>query len=152
MAARATLAAHLKPEEWKSDPDCPEQTLLSFDKYCKRFKKWLNITGMTNEREDVVWDMLCMAGGNDMEDLLTHQAQVNMIHLPEIRADNQAQPPIQARREIRADTWDIGQAINKTTNPVMSRLKLWYEMPQGDSLDAWINEIKKQAERITWRT
>ena len=32
----------------------------------------------------------------------------------------------------------------------MSRLRLWYEMPQGDNLDSWINEIKKQAERITW--
>ena len=52
MAARATLAAHLKPEEWISDPDCPEQNLLSFEKYCKRFRKWLNVTGMTDERED----------------------------------------------------------------------------------------------------
>ena len=44
----------------------------------------------------------------------------------------------------------VRHAINKTKNPVMSRLRLSYEMPQGDSLDAWINEIKKQAERILW--
>ena len=91
MAARATLAAHLKPTEWKSDPDCQEQNLLSFDKYCKWFQKWLNITGMMDECEDVVWDMVCMTGGEDMDDLLTHQVMVNMIHLPEIRTDNQAQ-------------------------------------------------------------
>ena len=156
MAARATLAAHLKPEEWKSDPDCPEQNLLSFEKYLKRFRKWLNITGMTDEREDIVWDMLTMAGGEDMEDLLGQQAQVNMIHQPEIQLDNRAQPPIQGRREIRADTWEVGiekvrQAINKTNNPVMSRLRLWYEMPQGDNLDQWINKIKKQSERIIWQ-
>ena len=82
---------------------------------------------MTDEREDIVWDMLTMAGGDDMEDLLSQQANVNMVHLPEIRADNLAVPPVQGRREVRADTWEIGvekvrQAINKTTNPVISRL------------------------------
>ena len=129
--------------------------MLSFDKYCKRFRKWLNITGMTAEREDVIWDMFCMAGGEEMEDLLTHQALVNMVHIPEIRANAQAHPPIEGRNAIPADTWEVGiekvrDAINKTTNPVMARLHLWYEMPQGDNLDAWINEIMKQSERITW--
>ena len=32
----------------------------------------------------------------------------------------------------------------------MARLRLWYEMPQEDNLDAWINKITKQAERIMW--
>ena len=67
MAARAQLAAHLKPDVWKSDPDCPENNLLSFEKYCKQFRKWLNITGMTGEREDIVWDMLTMAGEGQHE-------------------------------------------------------------------------------------
>lgn len=56
---------------------------------------------------------------------------------------------------IPADTWEAGvekvrEAINKTTNPVMARLRLWYEMQQGDNLDAWINEIMKLSEQITW--
>ena len=153
--ARATLAAHLKPEEWKADPDCPEQNLLSFEKYCKKFKKWLNITGMADEREDIIWDMLTIAGGDDMEDLLAQQANVNMVHQPAIQADANVNPPVQGRNERRADTWDVGvekvrQAINRTTNPVMSRLKLWYEMPQEDPLDTWLSKLKKQAKRVTW--
>ena len=94
MAARATLAAHLKPEEWKADPDCLEQTLLSFDKYCKRFRKWLNIKGMSDERVGIVWDIFCMAGREELEDLLTHQVLVNMAHVPEIPGDANARPPI----------------------------------------------------------
>ena len=62
----------MKPEPWKSNPDRPKQNLIAFDKYCARFRKWLNITGMTEEREDIVWDMFCMAGGDELEDLLTH--------------------------------------------------------------------------------
>ena len=130
-------------------------TLLSFAKYCKKFRKWLNITGMADERADIIWDMLCMAGGDEMEDLLTQQAQVDMVHLPMIPADVNARPPVIGRNEKPADTWEVGiekvrDAINKTTNPVMARLRLWYEMPQGDNLDACINDIKKQAERIIW--
>ena len=56
-ASRAALAVHMKPDEWKAQPDCPEQNLLSFDKYCKRFRKFLNITDMAGQREDVIWDM-----------------------------------------------------------------------------------------------
>ena len=88
------MAAHLKPEEWKADPDCPEQNLLSFEKYCKRFRKWVNITGMAAEREDVIWDLFCMTGGEELEDLLSQQAGVNMVHLEERRANGQANPPI----------------------------------------------------------
>ena len=80
-ASRATLTAHMKPDEWKSDPDSPEQNLLAFDKYCKRFWKWLNITGMTGEREDIIWDMFCMTGGEELKDLLDQTAKVNMVHL-----------------------------------------------------------------------
>ena len=61
----------MKPDEWKADSECPEQNLLSFDKYCKRFKKWLNITGMAGEREYFIWDLFCMTGGEELEDLLT---------------------------------------------------------------------------------
>ena len=86
-ASKAALAAHLKPDEWKSESDCPEQNLLSFDKYCKRFVKWLNITGMSGERADLIWDLFCMTGGEQLEDMLTKQAGVNMIHIPERRAD-----------------------------------------------------------------
>ena len=126
-ASRATLATHLKPDEWKADPDCPEQNVLSFDKYCKRFQKWLNITRMTGEREDVIWDMFCMTGGEELEDLLTQQAEVNMVHEPARQANANVEPPIRQRNEIPADTWEVGiqkvrDAINKTTNPVMSRL------------------------------
>ena len=32
----------------------------------------------------------------------------------------------------------------------MQRLKLWYETPQGDNLDSWIYDIRKQVERINW--
>ena len=142
-ASRAALAAHLKPEEWKANPDCPEQNLLSFDKYCKRFRKWLNITGMTGVREDIIWDMFTMAGGEELEYLLTQQAQVNTIHQLAQQADANACPPIIQQNEVRADTWEVGiakvrDAINTMTNPVMARLRLWYEMPQEgeDNLDA----------------
>ena len=123
-AARATLAAHLKPDEWKAQPDCPEQNLLSFDKYCKRFMKWLNITNMAQEREDVIWDSFCMTGGEELEDLLTVQAGVNMVYVPGRVANAQANPPIAQRDELRADTWEVGiqkvrAAIDKTITPVM---------------------------------
>ena len=85
----------MKPDEWKSVPDSPEQNLLAFDKYCKRFWKWLNITGMTGERKDIIWDMFCMTGGEDLEDLLNQTAKVNMIHLPARQADANADPPVQ---------------------------------------------------------
>ena len=80
-ASKAALAAHIKPDEWKADPDCPEQNLLSFKKYCKKFQRWVNLTGMSGEREDYIWDLFCMTGGEQLEDLLTQQAKVNMVHL-----------------------------------------------------------------------
>ena len=109
-ASRAALAAHLKPEEWKADPDCPENNLLSFDKYCKRFQKWLNITGMTGVRADIIWDMFFMAGGEELEDLLTQQTGVNMVHEPARQANAQANLSILQRNEIPADTWEDGIA------------------------------------------
>ena len=78
-----------------------------------------------------------------------------MIHLEERRANAQAVPPIIHRAEVRADTWAVGiqkvrEAIDKTITPVMQTIKLWYETPQGDNLDAWVSDIKKQTERIDW--
>ena len=57
-------------------------------------------------------------------------------------------PPVQAANAIHTDTWKVGkdkvrEAINKTTNPVMQRLCLWYEVPQWDNLDQWIVDIMK---------
>ena len=92
----------MKPDEWKSQPDCPEQNLLSFDKYCKKFMKWLNITDMTGQREDVIWDMFCLTGGEELEDLLTVQAGVDIIHLPERRGGENP------RQEKKADSWEVG--------------------------------------------
>ena len=154
-ASRAAMAAHMKPGEWKAQPECPEQNLLSFDKYCKRFRKFLNITDMAGQREDVIWDMFCMTGGEELEDLLTVQAGVNMVHLEERRANALANPPIAQRDAAPADTWEVGiakvrAAIDKTITPVMQRLKLWYESPQGDNLDIWLNDLVKQGERINW--
>ena len=149
------MTAHLKPDEWKSDPDSPEQNLLSFDKYCKRFRKWLNITEMKDECADIIWDMFCMTGGEDLKNLLDQRAKVNMVHLPARQADPNTVPPTAQRNEIPADTWEVGirkvrEAIDKIITPVMARLKLWYETPQGDNLNHWINDIIKQSERIEW--
>ena len=80
-------------------------------------------------------------GGEDLEDLLDQTARVNMVHLPARQANAQAVPPIEQRNEVRADSWELGlqkvrAAINKTITPVMLRLKLWYETPQGDNFDS----------------
>ena len=80
-AARASL----KPEPWKANPECPEQNLISFQKYTKRFLKWLNITGMTGQRNDIIWDMLCMAGGKQMRTYFCTEARCRCSTRPKCK-------------------------------------------------------------------
>ena len=91
--------------------------------------------------------------GKANEDLLLHRGKVQMQYTPQVQADPRAVPPVEGRNEIQADTWEVGyrkvtEAILRTTNPVMARMRLFYEMPQTDDINQWIIDLTKQAERI----
>ena len=75
-AAQNAVAAAINPGPWTKILDNPDQALISFERYIRIFKRYLNVSGHKNLSVDQWWDLLIYVGGPDMEDLIVHNAKV----------------------------------------------------------------------------
>ena len=88
-AAQNAVAAATSPGIWTKVVDNPYETLISFERYIRMFKRFMNVSGLMNLELDQKCDLLICTGGTDMEDLVVYNAKVVTEGIPAI-------PPIQA--------------------------------------------------------
>ena len=140
----------------------PEDNLVRFNEYVKKFRRWMEFMDMGGWADERKWAMLAMVGGPQMDKLIEYHGKVNVIRQAgrqEIRANPTANPPVLGQPAVEAlvpDTWEVGikkirDAITASTNPAMAKLQLFYKSPQGDmSVDDWAYELCKIAKRVDW--
>ena len=137
QGALAQIAATLNPGAWTKDTS-PEENLRTFNRYIVEYGRWygicaaqLNLTGSQR------WDLFLATGGKDLEDLVVHEAGVEIrqrarvdavVHVPA----QGGQPEVVAVPAVDAivpTEWEAGldmirAAINKHSNQIMARSKL----------------------------
>ena len=87
----AAIAASLHPGEWTKDPS-PEESLKTFNLYIEQFERWIDVCGIVlNLRQQ--WNLLIATGKTDMEDLVRHQAKVEIRQVQFVQA-------VQAREAV----------------------------------------------------
>ena len=131
-------------------------------------------TGGLNYTPTQRWNLLLSVGGSDLEDVILHQADIQIKDVPqqdpvqgrsgqeEIRdaqgnITQQYQAPVRAvigRNAKTPTNWEeaIKAAIGKYSNEVMARYKLMFEMPASNYADwrKWGQELLEQAKRCKW--
>ena len=137
------LAALLKPGPFKfTKVGDPEQTLLDWQEYIERFKRFLEITKFDGDHAEehqncqgckTAKNILIMFGQKDMETLWKHVGKVT-------DEDN-----------FEAALKKIEEGITGQTNQAVSRHKLFTKMNQGDKdFASWFVTIREQAMRCNF--
>ena len=176
--ALAAIAANLSPGPWVKTTSA-EENGTSFGKWINQYERWESIAcGGLNHSPSQRWNLLLATGGSDLEDILLHQAKVQIKTLPRIDpvegqeeiplipANAQGEggqefqaaiPRVIGRLEVPTTPWEQGiqmikDTISKYSNQVCARNKLWHNMPAGDYSDwrNWAQELLLQAERCVW--
>ena len=153
-AAFASIGASLNPGEWNKTTS-PEENSRTFEKYITKFSRWMSVCSMDlNDKQK--WDLLLATGGDDMEDLVIHQAGVETRSMARVAAAV-GPPRVEAVAAVVPTPWLEGIALIKTailrySNQVMARNKLYSRMPASDYPDwtKWGQELLAQAKRCDW--
>ena len=153
----ANIEAMIAPKAFVKEDKEPETLLMEFDKYVKNFEVFLRAAGKMGALDEMKIALLMAVGGEDMTELV-EQAEVKLDVTPAVDAVVAAVGVLarEAVNEIPADSYEttkdkLRRAIMGTTNQVMSRMKLFKQMPQsGESFAKWSRNILKQSERCDW--
>ena len=162
----ASIAASLNPGEWTSDVSS-EENLKTFNRYVTRFERWLDVCGMDGFSDKQKWQLLMATAGNDMEDLVLHQAGIQTKLIPEVPAvrgvpaGEGGVPPaviaVEGRPGVNPTPWQDGlelckAAISKYSNQITARNRLFTKTPASDypNWRKWGQELLEQAKRCVW--
>ena len=153
--AIAAIAASLNPGEWTKDISA-EENLKTFGRYVTRFQRWISVCGMNAFSVQQKWDLFIAMGGQDLEDLILHQARGVTCEIAQVIAAV-GPPVVVAVTAVNPTPWEAGlelcrNAISRYTNQIMARNKLLSNMPASDFDDCrkWGQEILEQAKRCLW--
>ena len=108
--ALAAIAANLSPGEW-SKTNSAEENGVSFSKWITKYERWESIAcGALNHTIEQRWNLLLATGGSDLEDILLHQAKVQIKNIQQI-------DPVQGRQEIPFIAAGEGHPVKLTRQP-----------------------------------
>ena len=135
-AAGNELVGLLKPSPFKiSKVGDPEQTLLDWQKYIKKFKRFLEVTNVDGTHTEnhlncqnckMAKNILLMVGQDDLEMLWMHVGKVN------------------DEDSFDAALRKVEEGITGQTNQAVSRHKLFTKMEQGDKdFEVWFPKVRE---------
>ena len=91
--ALAAIVANLAPGPWVKTTSA-EENGTSFAKWINQYERWESIAcGGLGHTDTKRWNLLLAIGGSDLEDILLHQAKVQIKTIPRI-------DPVEGRDEI----------------------------------------------------
>ena len=91
------------------------------------------MNGFTTQHK---WDLLIATGGNDLEDLILHQAKIETRQITAILAAQD----VAAVAAVNPTPWEDGlelcrNAISRYTNQIVARNNLFSKMPASNYFD-----------------
>ena len=111
----AAIAANLAPGTWTKTTSAEENS-VSFQKWINQYERWESIAcGGLNHTDSQRWNLLLATGGSDLEDILLHQAKVQIKTLPRI-------DPVEGRLEVPFIAADINGAGGQAHRPAVQQV------------------------------
>ena len=83
-AALSAITANLNPQEWTKTTDVAKN-ILSFERWIQKYERWESLcTGGLNYTPTQRWNLLLSVGGSDLEDVILHQADIQIKDVPPV--------------------------------------------------------------------